>query len=502
MDRVNGADWVNIGGGRRGFRSENAAAGISGTEVTAAWLNAVQENLLKVIEEAGLIPDITDWDLLWKALQVGPSGRRDMPVNGWQSAPPAEPVARSVYVVKAPAAAGTAFEGHDNAVGTFVGGGWVFVAPVAGLQVQYWDGRQIVLRFDGATWAEDLASEAAAGRVELATPAEVKAFADAARAVTPSGVGPALQSLTPSYAAAAGTANVLAATLTPVPASLPALIGAPLRLLIAASNTGPVTLNVNGLGARDVRRRDGRALDAGSLVAGEVATLIYDGAVWQAVNVAGGSGPYAVGNIITIKASETYVPPAGVRAVLIEGNGGGGAGGGAPELTGSESLSLGGGGGAGGYFRKLISAPAASYAVTIGLGGVPAVGAAGGNGGSTSFGSAASASGGQGGGSGTINAGTSSVYGGVGGAGVGGDVNAHGEAGGRGASSTGGGYGGNGASSFLGGGGLASASVLYDGYDATSPGSGGGGGVLNSSGFPSTSGGAGADGIIIVTELY
>jgi len=70
MDRVNGADWVDIGGGRRGFRSQSLVDGVSGTEVTAPWLNAVQENLMKVIEEAGLEGDIDNWDLLWLALKA------------------------------------------------------------------------------------------------------------------------------------------------------------------------------------------------------------------------------------------------------------------------------------------------------------------------------------------------------------------------------------------------------------------------------------------------
>lgn len=70
MDRINGANTVDIGGGRRGFRSQNAGAGLAGTEVTAAWLNAIQENIAKVIEEAGLALDINDWDLLYKALQT------------------------------------------------------------------------------------------------------------------------------------------------------------------------------------------------------------------------------------------------------------------------------------------------------------------------------------------------------------------------------------------------------------------------------------------------
>lgn len=50
MDRINGEDWVDIGSGRRGFRGQDANAGVPGTEVTASWLNGVQEELLRVVE--------------------------------------------------------------------------------------------------------------------------------------------------------------------------------------------------------------------------------------------------------------------------------------------------------------------------------------------------------------------------------------------------------------------------------------------------------------------
>jgi len=53
MDRVNGADWVDIGSGRRGFRGRDALAGVRGTEVTANWLNTVQEELLALVELSG-----------------------------------------------------------------------------------------------------------------------------------------------------------------------------------------------------------------------------------------------------------------------------------------------------------------------------------------------------------------------------------------------------------------------------------------------------------------
>ncbi|MBL4731498.1 MAG: hypothetical protein JKY82_02715 [Rhizobiaceae bacterium] len=69
MDRINGADTTNIGGGNRGFKDENVVGGIIGTEVTAAHLNAMQEEVLKVVEAAGLVADGDDWTQLWQAIQ-------------------------------------------------------------------------------------------------------------------------------------------------------------------------------------------------------------------------------------------------------------------------------------------------------------------------------------------------------------------------------------------------------------------------------------------------
>lgn len=69
MDRVNGADWYDIGGGRRGFRGQNAALGVPGTEVTDVWLNCVQEELAAVIDAAGIVLDPADNAQLVKALR-------------------------------------------------------------------------------------------------------------------------------------------------------------------------------------------------------------------------------------------------------------------------------------------------------------------------------------------------------------------------------------------------------------------------------------------------
>ncbi len=57
MDRINGANTVDIGSGKRGFRAQNKAAGIAGTELTAAWFTSVQEEIMAVIEGAGIAAD-------------------------------------------------------------------------------------------------------------------------------------------------------------------------------------------------------------------------------------------------------------------------------------------------------------------------------------------------------------------------------------------------------------------------------------------------------------
>ncbi len=76
MDRINGADVFDIGGGRRGFRSQNAMAGINGTEVTDKFLNDVQEEIIAVLDEAEIVPSPDDQKQLYKAIaQNSQSGK-------------------------------------------------------------------------------------------------------------------------------------------------------------------------------------------------------------------------------------------------------------------------------------------------------------------------------------------------------------------------------------------------------------------------------------------
>lgn len=70
MDRVNGANHIDLGGGKRGFRSRDTVAGQPGTEVTATFMNSVQEEICAVIEKNEAL-DVTKRDQLLRALMSG-----------------------------------------------------------------------------------------------------------------------------------------------------------------------------------------------------------------------------------------------------------------------------------------------------------------------------------------------------------------------------------------------------------------------------------------------
>jgi hypothetical protein len=100
-----------------------------------------------------------------------------------------------------------------------------------------------------------------------------------------------------NFAVDTGAANAMAITLNPPLDSYSA--GFPLRVSVAATNTGATTINVNSLGARAVKRPDGSDLQAGDIVAGMIANLVDTGAMFQLQNalhgVAGTSNVFSVG---------------------------------------------------------------------------------------------------------------------------------------------------------------------------------------------------------------
>lgn len=159
------------------------------------------------------------------------------------AAPPSTPAIGDVYLV-APGATG-AWSGQVGKIAEFTAAGWGVMTPPDGHGVSLPDGR-IFERIDG-NYVEKIAGDTQSGKW--------------------------------SYAVAGGTANALVATLSPAPSALKA--GMVVRLLASTANTAAVTLNVNGLGAKNVVSKTQQTLAPGQIPAGAVAEFVYDGNSFQ-----------------------------------------------------------------------------------------------------------------------------------------------------------------------------------------------------------------------------
>jgi hypothetical protein len=361
MDRINGADTTDIGAGRRGFRDENLVAGAAGTEVTADFLNSIQEEIMALIEASGLAADPASWSQVVRAV-------RSQKIN---------------------------------------------------------------------------------------------------------------------YFTAGGTANALTITPSPAFAALADLVGVPLRIKSTASNTSTaVTLNVNGLGAVNVSRRNGSALLAGDVGIG-INEYVYDGAVFQL------SSPVSTTNfkshdVKVTPGTDTFTAPqTGWYYVKVIGGGGGGGSVNSSALI----AACGGGAGVSEGFVYLAAGQVVSRTVGAAGSGGSGGGSPGNSGSASSFGAFLTASGGGGG----AGAGSGNGSGGQSGIGSGGTLN-YGLGDGSaymkwdGTAFDGGGLGGGaGAQSST-----ATGAVARSGQ---APGAGGGGTATNGAG----GGGPGAAGAVIIT---
>lgn len=85
-----------------------------------------------------------------------------------------------------------------------------------------------------------------------------------------------------NYYVDSGGAN--AYVISPSPASSGYVAGQEYDVKISAGNTGASTLNVNGLGVKNITYADGSALASGAMPTGSVVRLIYDGTEFQLQN--------------------------------------------------------------------------------------------------------------------------------------------------------------------------------------------------------------------------
>ena len=80
--------------------------------------------------------------------------------------------------------------------------------------------------------------------------------------------------------------NTLTATATPTVSSY--ITGQTFRFLPSASNTGAVTIDIDGLGVKDITKSGTTALSSGDLAAGAPIQITYDGTRFQLSSGVGG----------------------------------------------------------------------------------------------------------------------------------------------------------------------------------------------------------------------
>ncbi len=96
------------------------------------------------------------------------------------------------------------------------------------------------------------------------------------------------------YGVASGT-NTYVSTITEVDSLFE---GLGVRIKFINANTGPATLNINGLGAKDIVKSNGNALAAGNIRAGQICHLAYGGSNFQLLGEGGEYGTATASDVL------------------------------------------------------------------------------------------------------------------------------------------------------------------------------------------------------------
>ena len=450
VDRISGTNYTWLDGPmtKRGWIAKNKVAGIAGTQFTPAFMNGVQEEIISLIESAGIVPSDADWTQLAKALQVmqmswagTATGTAAAMIATLSPAPPALKDGMTIKVKAAYACAGATTL-------------WLNGLGAAGVAIAYRNGNAM----QTGEWAAN-------DNLLLQYNATLNKWVLQNAALTSAPVGPY------SGADTSGSANIITATITS-PAITALEVNRTYYVTLANSITGATVANLlAGVGNKPVVRADGSPLQQGDGFGGEVLPLTWTGTQFQVLGLGAGSGAFVGIYYSTTAGAIAPVTPAGAYRAEVEVWGGGGM------TQQSQSGAAIAGAGAGGYAKKYAYAttPGATIPGNIGAGTPSGVFAVGGT--TTCAGMTA-----YGGGYGTFSA----I--GVGGLATGGDINLQGETGTP-FSSTGG-SGGKGGSAPYGGQGGSTSNSGASVFAGSTPGGGAGG----PSGTGTYAGAAGANG--------
>jgi len=210
------------------------------------------------------------------------------------------------------------------------------------------------------------------------------------------------------FATDAGASDAYAITISPVPTSY--TNGMFITFRANTANTGASTLNVNGLGAKNIVKSFNQTLADNDIKVNQIVTVVYESTTdtFQMVSQLGNLPTQSVDvQTFSTPGTTSWTKPTGAKWVEVILMGGGGAGG---SGTGANNSS---GGAGGGYSRKTFLASSLGVTETVVVGSAGVAGAnntAGGAGGFSAFGTTVllRAEGGNGGaGSATISGGAS-----------------------------------------------------------------------------------------------
>ncbi len=263
MDRVSSAGYQTLGVGRS-WQNMNLGSGIQGTTFDQVWFQGVQESIVETIAKSGQTPaDSTlgspDTQLLNAILAF--AGANTQVVS---STPGSPLTALSAGLVVVNATAGNISITLPASAGF-------------GGNVQRWK----FARADGTSNTVSIAFHAGdtlligggSGPLSLGPLAVVDLTADGSTHWVQSSASAFIGIFGDS-----GTANAMAVTLSPAPASYAAIQGIPFIVKKgAAANVGALTMALNGLAATATVRADGSAFGAGQWPANAEAQVVYDG---------------------------------------------------------------------------------------------------------------------------------------------------------------------------------------------------------------------------------
>lgn len=179
------------------------------------------------------------------------------------------------------------------------------------------------------------------------------------------------------YAATATGNDTYEITLAPVPAAY--INGMVINFKTDVANVGPATLNVNGLGAIAINKLNDQALINNDIEANQIVTVVYNstGPKFQMQSQLANNPASMIVNTqsFTTPGAGTYTPTTNMKYCIIELQGAGGGSGGTTGAPGQAAI--GGAGGGGGYLKILATAANIGASAALSVGAAGAAGASG-----------------------------------------------------------------------------------------------------------------------------